>query len=992
MTAVAATPPSLATNARLALVGDVAVKAAQLGALVLAARLLPTGELATLGVCLTLATVLTAALDAGVSTVLVRECAPDPRRGWASLEAAVRVRLPLAAAAVAACAGGGALLDDRLDALLLACLALIGAAGLTLCAVFRAAQLLEPEAEQKLLAAPITLAAVAALALHRPTAAAVLLGLALGQALTLPMLAVRARRYTGAAAVGRILRTAAPLGALGVATLLYYRVPTLILAATRPAVDTASYTLASTVAFGLLMVPNAITTALLPRVSADDDLDVARRALVRTLQLWAALAVVVAAGAEIAVPAVFGDRYADATGPLFVLLLAGFPIGISGVIGTVLVARRGVRRLVAQVAATLVVNVALGLWLIPRFGAGGAAADTLFTELVAVGVLARSVPGLLPIRISVSPVVALSAVTALSVFTAHAAATTYDLRVISDSPTFLALVRDMAMHPLEAVSPFLAHGGNDAHASPYTQLLAYIWGHIGPSGRLDPVALGQFLGLASLAVMLLVLHAMFVFTRREAGSRAAWLSLPVLLVLFGPAHVIWAGDLTFNGFLYGGYFPQTLATGLALYTLLLIDGDPCLPRYVLGSAFAALTIVVHPFTGILLGVLTCARAVVGAVRHDGRWQVGPWCLVGGFALALSWPAYSVDRAMGETGLPGHLLVAALALLPAVVSVLPLSRLRRALPRLVRPLDRPVPLATVGGAVVIALACWECFLFSRRSSDPLVHANHLSLYWVEDRWRWPLMFAAGAAGIAGLARLAMRGRPLPLVWFGGCFAAGAAGAVGIALPLWWRFLLFCQIPIAVGTAVVLAEARPRGTTRRWLTATLVFCAIFKVVTLTALSPRIRYYATPLQRSYELAAAVPPGRGLVASDPFTSYFVPGTTGRRVLVVTKAHVGSRDELAAATRGYALLHRFAVGRRWWDAAQRMYRLGVRYVVIEKSTSLRPRDLVTFSTGPTPLVRTRADRRWLGTYFYRNNRVGRLVYDAWPYAVYRLDRKRLFE
>jgi hypothetical protein len=616
---------------------------------------------------------------------------------------------------------------------------------------------------------------------------------------------------------------------------------------------------------------------------------------------------------------------------------------------------------------------------------------TLLTELVAVGVLARSVPGLLSIRIPVLPALALSAVTGLTLFVTHAAATAYDLRVISDSPTFLALIRDMALHPLRPVHPFLAHGGGEAHASPYTQLLAWIWGHIGPAGRLEPVALGHFLALAGLAGMLLVLHAVFVFARREAGSRAAWISVPVLLVLFGPAHVIWAGDLTFNGFLYGGYFPQTVATALALYTLLLTDGEPCRARYVLGSLLAALTLVVHPFTGILLAVLLCVRAVLGAAERNGRWQVGPWCLIAGFALALAWPAYSVDRAMGETGVPGHMLVAALAILPLFVSVLPLARLRLPLARLIRPLDRPVPLVRVGAAAVLALASWECFLFTQRSTDPLIHSNHLSLYWVEDRWRWPLMFAAGTAGMAGLARLAARGRPLAPVWFGGCFGAGLAGAAGIQLPLWWRFLLFCQIPLALGTALVLAEA-PRGSAvRRWLVATFVFCAAFKVVTLTELSPRIRYYGTPLQRSYGLAAAIPPGRGLVASDPFTSYFVPGTTGRRVLVVTKAHVGSRDELVAANRGYDLLHRFAVSPRWWGAAQRMYRLGVRYVVVEKSTSLRPPDLVTFSTGPTPLVRTASDRHWLGTYFYRNNRVGTLVYDTWPYAVYRLDRKRLF-
>jgi hypothetical protein len=73
------------------------------------------------------------------------------------------------------------------------------------------------------------------------------------------------------------------------------------------------------------------------------------------------------------------------------------------------------------------------------------------------------------------------------------------------------------------------------------------------------------------------------------------------------------------------------------------------------------------------------------------------------------------------------------------------------------------------------------------------------------------------------------------------------------------------------------------------------------------------------------------------------------------------------------------------------MYRDGVRYVLIEKSTSLRAPDLVTFSTGPTPLVRTEYDRRLLGTYYYRNNRVGTLVYDVRPYTLYELSPKKLF-
>ena len=111
----------------------------------------------------------------------------------------------------------------------------------------------------------------------------------------------------------------------------------------------------------------------------------------------------------------------------------------------------------------------------------------------------------------------------------------------------------------------------------------------------------------------------------------------------------------------------------------------------------------------------------------------------------------------------------------------------------------------------------------------------------------------------------------------------------------------------------------------------------------------------------------------------------------MVTKAHVSSQAELDDAAAGYRLLHRFYMGADWWQAAQEMYRQGVRYVLIEKSTSLRAPDLETFSTGPTPLVRTPRERRLLGTYYYRNNRVGRVVYDHAPYTLYRLDPRRLF-
>ena len=73
------------------------------------------------------------------------------------------------------------------------------------------------------------------------------------------------------------------------------------------------------------------------------------------------------------------------------------------------------------------------------------------------------------------------------------------------------------------------------------------------------------------------------------------------------------------------------------------------------------------------------------------------------------------------------------------------------------------------------------------------------------------------------------------------------------------------------------------------------------------------------------------------------------------------------------------------------MWKRGVRYVVVEKQTSIAAPTLAAFSTGPTPLVQTAAQRRQLGSYYYRNNRVGTLIHDSPTYAVYELDRRKLW-
>jgi len=1072
-TGAQATPRSLRANAGLALAGDLFTKASAFLTVAVVARVLPTPELALLGVCMALMSILGSALDAGSSVLITRDGAGDGRRAGALMRASLLGRLPLVAVALAGAVVVGEVVGRPVEALVTLAGAIVSAAALSLLACFRAGQDLAVEARQKLASAALSVVGALALAAWRPTGLSVLVALALAPVLTIPALAWRAPRAAGPSAGFALetVRRASPLALLALATLVYYRAPTVLLGAWRPAADTAAFTVASTLAFGLLALPNAITTGLLPRLSSIADprqrLAGARTALRWTLHACMLSAALVIAVAPWALALAFGARYAHAATPLSLLLVGDVLIGVSGVIGTLLLAERRIRPLCWQVAGSLAVNLVCAAILIPRAGAAGAAVATVVTELVALGMLGAAVRRELPALLGrtgprawsfgAAAAVCLTAAAAaggatrpalgaaagglaiaadgavtrrawqgaaavarrigplragvfaglggLAGLWAWATATGYGLRVISDSPTFLVIVRALARHPLQPVSPFLASGDVEtSHATPYTQALGLLWRWFGHDDLaspyvVSPLRLATFLAICGLAVTAVVLHAVFVFVRSQAGSRAAWISIPVLLLLFGPAHVIWAGDMSFHSVLYASYFPQGLALAFALYALVVLDGDGTV-RLVGGTLLVAATMSVHPFTGLVLVGLLAARASVAAWRVAPGWWRGPAAQTVGFALASLWPAYSLDRALGESGLSGVGVIALGLALPAVAEMIGPVVGRRSAPAAVGRAGAavagalrgrlPLALALLGTCVVAALIAWQAFLLTQPNPDPLIHSNRLAVYWVEDRWRWLLMFSAGAVGLVGLARLARRGRPLAAWWFAGAFAIGAAGVAGAPLPVWWRFLLMGQVPLAVGVATVLAE-RPGPAVRRLTVAGFTASGLFKLMLLLAVAPSLTYFGTPLQSSWSLGQIIPRQPGIVASDPFTSYLVPPTSGHKVLVVTKAHVNSARELADSEAGYRLLLRFAHGGDWWPAAQAMYRRGVRYVLIQHSILLTAPDLETFSTGPTPLIRTPRDRQAIGVYFHRANRVGELIYDQGDYALYRFVPAKLF-
>jgi O-antigen/teichoic acid export membrane protein len=383
--------------------GDIAAKAAALAVVVISARLLPVAQFARLGVALAALTVATSILDAGFSTLIVRDGAGRRSRAMGLLRTSIRVRVPFAALVLATGLAAGLFTGDVWLGLLTAAAAVGGAASLSLASIFRSSQDLGPEAVQKSVAAALTLGGAVVVALASPEAAPIVGVVGAVLWLSLPILWVLARRrfprgYHPAA--WSAMRGAVPFGLMAVATLLYYRLGTLLLGAVGTPSETADYTIASTIAFGLLMVPNAITTGLLPRLSAQrlgaDALRTARRALAWTLVLCLALSAVAAGIAPLALEYGLGSRYEGALLP-FLILLAGFVvIGVNGIFGTVLIASGRTWLLGGQVGASLVVNLVLGAVLVARLGAEGAALATLATEVFALGLLLIAVRRVTP--------------------------------------------------------------------------------------------------------------------------------------------------------------------------------------------------------------------------------------------------------------------------------------------------------------------------------------------------------------------------------------------------------------------------------------------------------------------------------------------------------------------------------------------------------------------------------------------------------------------
>jgi O-antigen/teichoic acid export membrane protein len=392
-------PRRLAANAGLALAGDALAKAGMFLALVVLARGIQVREFAHLAVAMAAMVIVTTVIDGGVSVIATREGAAQPLRRASLLRAGVGARVPLIAAAAAITLVAGGVVGQVGLAAVVLLAAIVNATQIALFAVFRGGQTLVQEAVAKgACGASYPVLCAAALVTGHRSASSAMLAMTVGPAVTLPPLLVATRAAMRASGFTvrplMLLRESAPFGLMAIATLVYYRAPMLMIGLLSTPSQTAAYSVASNIAFGLLMLPAALATALLPRLAGEADAArrqrVVRKALFWNSTILGIVACVVAGTAWWLIPLVFGRQYANATGPLLILLASGLAIGAAGIVGTALVAAHRKRAVALQVCAALAVNILADAGLIPLLGANGAALSTLLTEIASLVILFAS--------------------------------------------------------------------------------------------------------------------------------------------------------------------------------------------------------------------------------------------------------------------------------------------------------------------------------------------------------------------------------------------------------------------------------------------------------------------------------------------------------------------------------------------------------------------------------------------------------------------------
>lgn len=367
--------------------------------MVVAARVLDAPAFGGLAVVVAIGTVAAVIAEGGYPVLVAAAVGGDPAAARQVVRGALRVRLPLALAAGAATAGGGALVGGALGAATGAVYGgwiLASAAQTTIGAALRGLGCVGAEAVGELSSRALALIVGMPLLAIWPSPVAVALAYAIGAAVAVASLAVALRQTAPKDEAGLVwcvpLRRSATLGLVAVLATLYNRVDLWVLALIGTSRDAGVYAAAyrfyeglvlPSTAFGALLVPAA---ARVPQAVVRNVL----RHLTAALLITGAGALTVALAAPSLVRVLLGSPYAGAMTPLRLLAVAAVPAAILTVVAplaSITLRGAGSHLYAGGILLATVTNIAL----VPSLGPAGSAAAMIATQSVLAVVFLRRV-------------------------------------------------------------------------------------------------------------------------------------------------------------------------------------------------------------------------------------------------------------------------------------------------------------------------------------------------------------------------------------------------------------------------------------------------------------------------------------------------------------------------------------------------------------------------------------------------------------------------
>ncbi len=198
------------------------------------------------------------------------------------------------------------------------------------------------------------------------------------------------------AEVRRVVGRAVPVGLVAVLGLLHFKIDAVLLSLLKPPADVGIYTLAYSVIEQALVLPTLLVAAVFPILSRfvvagnPSALDVVDKMFRFLTLLGIAAAATVFVLAAPLVRILSNESFGQAVTVLRILAFALIPLFATVAFANLLLSMDSLRLVVGASVIGIVANVALNLYLIPKYATTGAAAATVFSETLALVLIATA--------------------------------------------------------------------------------------------------------------------------------------------------------------------------------------------------------------------------------------------------------------------------------------------------------------------------------------------------------------------------------------------------------------------------------------------------------------------------------------------------------------------------------------------------------------------------------------------------------------------------